>query len=99
MDALSIALGLAVKQGVFVLGQHLGLGGHLGLPPLHGRQHLPLLGERGVNGRNDAVDGPEALTVPPLLELGQPPGDLPQETAGQRVCDSEWAKHRLSVWR
>lgn len=77
VDSLSVLLLLPVEHGVLVLGQHLGLGGHLGLPTLQRLQRLTLLRQRGVDRRNDAIHGPEAQSVSAFLELGQAPGDLP----------------------
>lgn len=77
MDAFSILLLLAVEDGVFVLGPHLRLGRHLGLPPLQVLERLALPRQRLVDGRHDGVDGLEAVSLASLLELGQPPGDLP----------------------
>ena len=57
MNALAVLLGLAIEQSVLVLGQHLGLGRHLLLPPLQRLQGLALLGQGGIDGRDDVVDG------------------------------------------
>ena len=80
VNALAIPLRLAIEQRVLVLGQHLSLRRHLRLPILQCRNGLPLLRQRRVQRRDDIVDGPETLSVPPLLELGQTPGDFPEET-------------------
>lgn len=81
VNSLAVPLLLAVEDGVLVLGAHLLLLGHLSLPPLHGLGRLALLGQRAVERRDDRVDRPEAEPLPPLLELGQPPGRLPQQAA------------------
>lgn len=90
MDALPVSLLLAVEDGVLVLGQHLGLGGHRLLPRLEGGERVALLGERGVEGRDDRVDGPEPPSLPGLLEARQSPGSLPAmigtNTNGQLLC-------------
>lgn len=77
MNALAVTLGLSVKHGVLVLGQHFRLGRHLGLPSLKGLKSLSLLSESSVDGRYNAVDGSETKSVAALLEFGHPPGNLP----------------------
>lgn len=82
VNSLSVALGVAVKDGVLVSGQHLSLSRHLLLPSLEGLECLALLCESSVEGGHDVVDGLQAHSVAALLELGQTPGDLPEKTAG-----------------
>ena len=79
MNSLPIPLYLAVKDCVFVLGQHFLLSGHLYLPaidPLH-VQARPRQGI--VKRRNNAVYVSEALALSVLLVAGQAPGDFPGE--------------------
>lgn len=77
MDALAVPLLLAVEDGVLVLGQHLGLGGHLSPPAFHRLDGLTLLGKSVLNGGDDIVNGPQPAALPELLELGHAPWDLP----------------------
>lgn len=94
VNALAVALGLAIKHGIFIPWQHFRLGRHLSLPSLEGLESLSLLGESSVDGRYNVVDSSETKSVAALLELGQPPGDLPKKTTGQRIRDAECAEHR-----
>ena len=94
MNALAVSFGLSVKHGVLVLGQHLSLCGHLGLPSLESLEGLSLLGEGSIDSRNDVVDGSETQAVSSLLELGQSPGDLPQKTSREGIRNAEGAEHR-----
>ncbi|EGO57906.1 hypothetical protein NEUTE1DRAFT_110080 [Neurospora tetrasperma FGSC 2508] len=77
VDALAVPLLLAVEDGVLVLGQHLGLGGHLSPPAFHRLDGLTLLGKSVLNGGDDVVNGPQSAALPELLELGHAPWDLP----------------------
>lgn len=77
VNALAIPLLVTGEDGVLVLGQHLGLGGHLSPPALHRLDSLSLFGEGVLNGVDNAVHGPQAAALPELLELGHAPWDLP----------------------
>lgn len=77
MNALAIPLLITSEDGVLVLGQHLGLGGHLSPPALHRLDGLSLLGEGLLDGIDDVIDGSQAAALPELLELGHAPWDLP----------------------
>ena len=68
--ALPIPLDLAVKDRVFVLGQHLLFRRHLLLPRFHLLQGLAQARKGGVEGRDDSVDAPETVTVAVLLAGG-----------------------------
>jgi hypothetical protein len=67
VDSLAVPLDLAVENRVLVLGQHLLLGGHLGLPALDLLHAEPEARKRTVECRDDAVDVPEALALAVLL--------------------------------
>lgn len=77
VNALAVPLLLAIEDGVLVLGQHLGLGGHLSPPAPHRLDSLSLLGEGVLDGGDDVVNGPQPAALPELLELGHAPWDLP----------------------
>lgn len=84
VNALPVSLLLAVEDGVLVLGQHLGLGGHRLLPCLEGGERLALLGERSIEGCDDGVDGSEPPSLPGLLKARQSPGGLPVGIGARR---------------
>lgn len=60
MDPLPIPPLLPIKHRVLVLGKHLGLARHLGLPPLDGLQLHTLFLQRIIHDRDDLVDALEA---------------------------------------
>lgn len=67
MNALPVGLLLLVEDGVLVLGEHLLLTRHLGVPPLNGLGALSLTGKSSTDGINDSVHGAQALALPGLL--------------------------------
>jgi hypothetical protein len=75
--SLSIPLHLAVKDCVFVLGQHLCLGRHLHLPAIDLLQAFALSCERVIERLDYGVDVAEALALAVLLVAGQAPWDFP----------------------
>ena len=77
MNSLAVPLLLPVEYGVFVLGEHLLLCRHLGLPPLKRLESLSLLRQRRVQRGNNAIDGPQTSPLAGLLEFGEAPWDLP----------------------
>ena len=84
---LAVALDLAVKDGVLVLGQHLLFAGHLELPAHHLLHRLPLLRKRRVERVNDGVDAAQALALPVLLVSREPPWDFPvAQASASRVA-------------
>lgn len=98
MNALSVLLLLPIKHGIFILWQHLLLRRHLRLPPLNRLQSLSPLRQRSVQRRYHAIHRPQSQPVSPLLKFGQPPGDLPQKTARERIRSAEWAEHNVVVF-
>jgi hypothetical protein len=77
VNPLPIAPHLAIKNCIFISGEHLGLGGHLGLPPFDGLQLLALFREGGVDDGNDLVDALEAEALPVFAWAGELPGNFP----------------------
>jgi hypothetical protein len=75
--ALPVVLLVPSEHGVLVLGPHLRLSRHLGLPPLRGLAAQPLPCERAVDDGDDAVDVAEALAVAGLALAGHAPGGFP----------------------
>lgn len=77
MNALAVALLLLVEQSVLVLGEHLLLTGHLGVPAGHGLGCLTIALESSAQGVDDAVHGAQALALASLLRGRQTPRGLP----------------------
>lgn len=77
MYPLPVPLNLAIKDRIFILRQHLGLGRHLFLPALDALHALSVARERIVQGCDDGVDFSEALAVAVLLMAGEAPWDFP----------------------
>ena len=82
MDALPVGLLLLVEDGVLVLGQHLLLTRHLGVPPLNSLGSLALTSKSSTEGIDDLVHGAQALALPGLLGCGETPWGLPVSRKG-----------------
>lgn len=109
VDSLSVLLLLAIKDGVFVLWQHLLLGWHLVLPALNWLDGDTALGECLINDRDNSVDSTKALALTGLLVLGEPPWDLPvrslvailldgRHNEMRPVCQHTREVHRIAHW-
>lgn len=77
MYPLPIPLLLPIKNRIFILRPHLLLPRHLRLPPLNLLHGTPLLLQRRVHARNDAVDSTQAFALTGFLVGGETPGDFP----------------------
>ena len=77
MYSLPVLLLIPRKEGIFVLGQHFLLRGHLCLPSLQCRKSFSLLRESRVERRDYGVDGSQSLPLPVLLESRESPRLLP----------------------
>lgn len=83
MNTLPVGLLLLVEDSVLVLGEHLLLAGHLGIPPLNSLGALTLPGKSSAEGINDLVHGAQTLALPGLLGRGETPWDLPVRRKGK----------------
>ena len=86
MNTLPVGLLLLVEDGVLVLGEHLLLTGHLGVPPLNGLCALALSGKSCTEGINDLIHGAQTLALPGLLGRGETPRDLPVSRKGKLLA-------------
>ena len=77
MHALPITLLLPVEHSIFILGQHLLLCWHLGLPPLDGLHAHAFISQRVVNRGDYFVDSAETLALACFAGSGEAPGDFP----------------------
>lgn len=77
MNTLPVGLFLLVEDGVLVLGKHLLLTRHLGVPPLNGLGATSLPSKSSTEGINDLVHGAQTLALPGLLRCGETPWGLP----------------------
>lgn len=77
MNRLAVVLLLLIEESVFVLGKHLFLPRHLGVPSLHSLGGLSLSREGSTEGINDLVHGTQAFALPGLLGRRQTPWGLP----------------------
>lgn len=94
VDSLAVFLLLPIIDGVFILGHHLLLAWHLGVPPLDrfGLCHSVAF-ESGVHGVDDLVDGAKPLALPELLVTRETPGDFPVESRALisfLICLGDW---------
>lgn len=77
MNALPVRLLLLIEEGVFVLGQHLLLTRHFGVPSLDSLHSLVLASKSCADGVNDLVDVAQTLALPGLLGRRETPRGLP----------------------
>lgn len=78
MNTLPVRFLLSVVYGIFILGQHLLLTWHLGVPSLdcfYLRKSIAL--EGGGYRINNAVDFAETFALAELLATGEAPWDFP----------------------
>lgn len=97
MNPLPVLLLLAIEDGIFILGQHLLLNGHLGLPPLHLFRLNAYLRQRLVNSRDDIVNASKTLALARFLEFRYSPRGLPVRR-GQHSLQSDF-KLRMTYQR
>jgi hypothetical protein len=77
VNSLAICLFLLVKKRVLVFRKHLLFAGHFAVPPFDGFGGLSGSVKGGADGIDDAVNGPQTLSLTGLLWLGDAPWDLP----------------------
>jgi hypothetical protein len=70
VNALAVALLLLIEESVLVLGKHLFLARHLGIPPLNSLCALSVASEGGTEGIDDAVHSAQTLALPGFLGGG-----------------------------
>ena len=96
MQALAIAPGLAVKDGILVARLHLGLGGHVGPPAFDGGDGgaAGVLQQGRAHRLDHAVDTAKALAVAVLLGRRHPPRDFPVATSSSARGAGSWGIHQ-----
>lgn len=67
VNSLAIPLDLAIKDTVFILGQHLGFRWHLGFPALDLLHAAAEAAQCGIEGGHDGVDVAEAFPLAVFL--------------------------------
>jgi len=77
VDALAVLLLLAVEDGVLVLGQHLLLARHLGVPSLDGLGAHAVVLQGGAEGVDDLVDQLQSLALAGFLGCAEAPRSFP----------------------
>lgn len=78
-NRLPILLLLPIKDGVFVLRNHLLLSGHLVLPPIQSFRRQALLSQSFLHAIDDAVHRAQTLALSCFLQTREPPWDLPTQ--------------------
>ena len=92
MNALPVLLLLLIEDRVLVLGQHLLLARHLGIPPLNRLGGLSVALECGADGIDDAIDVAQALALAGFLGRGEAPWGLPVREVGPLVRRVVWER-------
>lgn len=95
VEALPVGLLLLVEESVLVLGQHLLLTGHLGIPPLDGLCGVTVALQSSANGIDDTVNGTQALALPGLLGCREAPWGLPVEREKKTLALQGQSKYTI----